>query len=390
MQQNVGSATTAALAAGDINNDGNVDIVTAIAGAASAEVAVLLGSGTGTFGAPILTATNTTPPQLVIADLNGDGKPDLVLADCCGLSEASFLAGNGDGTFQPEAQFPSGPNPLGVAVADFYGDKKFDIAVVGQMQQPDSGTLSILFDAFATDTVVAQATIVSSANPTPAVATVAPNSLSTAYAADLASTTKLTSLPLPTTIAGTSVSITDSAGNTTAAPLLYISPKQVDFLVPANVASGAAQVSFTSGDGTQSAANIQIAPVAPGLFSANSSGLAAGSALLVSGATQTPENLYTVNSSGAVVAAPVNIGSGSDQAYLIPYGTGFRAAGISGVAVTIGGVNAAVSFAGPQGGFAGLDQVDILIPRSLAGKGNVTIQLTANGLAANSVNVTIQ
>jgi uncharacterized protein (TIGR03437 family) len=390
VQQNVGSATTAALGAGDINNDGHVDIVTVLAGAASSQVAVLLGSGTGTFGAPILTATNTSPPQLVIADLNGDGKPDLVLADCCGLSEASYLAGNGDGTFQPEAQFPSGPNPLGVAVADFYGDKKFDIAMVGQMQQPDSGTLSILFDAFATVTEAAQATIVSAANPTPAVAAIAPSSLATAYGADLANTTKLTSLPLPTTVAGTSVSITDSAGNTTAAPLLYISPKQVDFEVPANVASGSAQVSFTSGDGTQSAATIQIAPVAPGLFSANSSGLAAGSALLVSGATQTPENLYAVNSSGAVVAAPVNIGSGGDQAYLILYGTGFRAAGISGVTVTIAGVAAPVSFAGPQGGFAGLDQVDALIPRSLAGKGQVTVQLTANGIAANSVNITIK
>ena len=186
------------------------------------------------------------------------------------------------------------------------------------------------------------------------------------------------------------MSITDSSGNKTAAPLLYISPKQVDFLVPANVATGAAQVSFTSGDGTHSAATIQIAPVAPGLFTANSSGLAAGSALLVSGATQTPENLYVVNSSGAVVAAPVNIGTGSEQAFLILYGTGFRTAGISGVTVTIGGVNAPVSFAGPQGGFAGLDQVDVVIPRSLAGKGNVTIQLTANGLAANPVNITIK
>lgn len=389
-QQSVGSATTVALAAGDLNNDGNVDIVTVLAGAASSEVAVLLGSGTGSFGAPILTATKTAPPQLVIADLNGDGKPDLILADCCGLAEASYLAGNGDGTFQPEMQFLSGPNPLGVAVADFYGDKKYDIAVVGQIQQPDSGTLSILYDAFASVTEVAQATIVSSANPTPAVAAVAPNSLATAYGADLASTTNLTSLPLPTTDAGTSVSITDSAGNTAAAPLLYISPKQVDFLVPANLASGTAQVSFTSGDGTQSAATIQIAPVAPGLFSVNSSGLAAGNVLLISGATRTQENFYIVNSSGAIVAAPVNIGTGSDQAFLILYGTGFRAAGTSGVTVTIAGVAAPASFAGPQGGFAGLDQVDVLLPRSLAGKGNVTIELTANGLASNSVNITIQ
>ena len=48
------------------------------------------------------------------------------------------------------------------------------------------------------------------------------------------------------------------------------------------------------------------------------------------------------------------------------------------------------AFAGSQGGFAGLDQANVLLPASFAGKGNVTIQLTANGLAANPVNITIQ
>jgi hypothetical protein len=44
---------------------------------------VLLGNGNGTFQAPILTNTNTSPPMIAITDLNGDGKPDLLLADCC-------------------------------------------------------------------------------------------------------------------------------------------------------------------------------------------------------------------------------------------------------------------------------------------------------------------
>lgn len=50
--------------------------------------------------------TSTTGTSVVIADLNGDGKLDLVLGD---QTEATFVLGNGDGTFQTEAQFPSGP-----------------------------------------------------------------------------------------------------------------------------------------------------------------------------------------------------------------------------------------------------------------------------------------
>jgi uncharacterized protein (TIGR03437 family) len=67
-----------------------------------------------------------------------------------------------------------------------------------------------------------------------------------------------------------------------------------------------------------------------------------------------------------------------------------QAAGTGGVTVTVGGINAPVLYAGPQGSFAGEDQVDIRLPSSLAGKGNVNIQLTASGIPANSVQITIQ
>ena len=72
------------------------------------------------------------------------------------------------------------------------------------------------------------------------------------------------------------------------------------------------------------------------------------------------------------------------------FGTGFQAAGSSGVNVSIDGSSVPVKYAGPQGGFVGLDQANVLLPASLAGKGNVSIQLTANGLVANGVNITIQ
>jgi uncharacterized protein (TIGR03437 family) len=390
VQQGVGSATVTGLAVGDVNNDGNPDIALGVSGPNSNQLAILLGKGDGTLQAPVFTPTNTSPPQIVLADLNGDGNLDVILADCCGLSEASFLAGNGDGTFQGEAQFPSGPNPAGIAAADFLGDGKVDLAIAGQNQTLNTGTLLFFWDAFAgTPTGLDQATAVSAANPN--TTALAPSSLATAYGSDLAQGSPgATSLPLPTTFGGTTVSLTDFAGTNWSEPLIYVSAGQVNFLVSAGVADGPAILTVQSGDGTISNADIQIAAVAPALFVLNSANLVAADALLVSAdGTQTTEQIYAVSSS-AVVANPINLGSASDTLYLTLYGTGLRAAGTSGVQVTVGGTNAPVQFAGAQGGFAGLDQVNVILPHSLAGSGNVALQLTAQGLAANPVNITIQ
>jgi hypothetical protein len=183
IQQIIGSAASAALAVGDFNSDGKLDLVTAIQGARSNQVVVLLGNGDGTFRAPTLTSTSTSPPMIAVTDLNGDGKPDLVLADCCGLSEASYLFGNGDGTFQAEAQFPSGSNPRGLAVADFNGDGKPDLAVIGQVTSPQYGTLSVMINfGFSTSTTTATTTTAS-----PVSATFSPNAQSVTLSATVTS-----------------------------------------------------------------------------------------------------------------------------------------------------------------------------------------------------------
>ncbi len=379
------------LAAGDLNRDGIVDLVVSLNRLGSNQLAVLLGKGDGTFGPPTLIPTTTSAPQLTLADLDGDGKLDIIAADCCGLAEATFLAGNGDGTFHAEVQFPSGPGPLAIAVADFDGDKKLDLAIAGQIQAASaalsSGTLTVFYGAFAKAQALT-ATVVSAADPHQT--TLAPASLATAFGTDLASGTPgAASLPLPLSLGGTSVAITDSSGVTRQSPLLYVSPSQVNFEVPDGVASGPAQISVTSGDGTVSNEVLPVAPVAPGMFALNAGGLAAAQVLLVSGGTQTYENVYSVVS-GQIVSQPVDIGSGSDQAYLVLYGTGLRNAGTSGVTVKINGSPVQVLYAGTQGGFAGLDQINVLLPPSLAGAGVVTIAVQANGIAANSVNITVK
>ncbi|HTS27067.1 MAG TPA: hypothetical protein VMH81_14425 [Bryobacteraceae bacterium] len=193
--------------------------------------------------------------------------------------------------------------------------------------------------------------------------------------------------PSPTSFDGTSVSIVDSAGNTAAAPLLFVSPWQVT--LPSTVAPGLAQVKITAGGSTQTAANVKIAGVAPSVFTLNGLGLAAASAIRVSGGNQITEPAYALNSAGSFSASPIHMGSGSGQVYLVLFGTGIAPAGTSGTTVTVGGVNAPVLYAG-SGGFAGVGQVNVQLPAALAGMGNVNVQLTAGGVAANAAQITVQ
>jgi uncharacterized protein (TIGR03437 family) len=222
-------------------------------------------------------------------------------------------------------------------------------------------------------------------------ATIAPGELAAAYGQNLAPGTPDEIFgPLPTLYFGNSVSIVDSANQTWAAPMLFVSPDEVTFLVPTGVASGSATVNIVSSVGTQTANNIQVAKVAPSIYTLNGSGLAAADAIRVSAGTQTYEAVFQTTSGASFAASPIYMGTGTDQVYLALYGTGIQAAGTAGTTVTVNGLNAPVSYAGAQGIFMGLDQVNALLPASLAGKGTVTVQLTAGGVAANPVQIVIQ
>ncbi len=225
----------------------------------------------------------------------------------------------------------------------------------------------------------------------PGVIGLAPGSMASAMGQGLTTGTPDAIIgPSPTTWNGTSVSIVDSTGQSWAAPLTAVTPWEVNFLVPDGVAPGNAQVKVTSASGTQTASNLPINAVAPALFTLNGSGLAAAYAVRVSGGAQTIEPGYTLNSFGSFSPSPIAMGSPSDQVYLVLFGTGLQAAGAGGTTATVNGVTAKVVYAGPELSIPGLDQVNLLLPASLAGAGNVNVRLVANGVAANGVEVTIQ
>ena len=88
------------------------------------------------------------------------------------------------------------------------------------------------------------------------------------------------------------------------------------------------------------------------------------------------------------MVVPINLGAATDKTYLAFYATGVQAAGLANVTVTVNGVTP-VLYAG-NGGYPGIDQINVQLPASLAGSGTVELQLTASGTAANTVQVAIQ
>ena len=219
----------------------------------------------------------------------------------------------------------------------------------------------------------------------------APDSIATALGTGLANATAAaSSSPPPLSLGGAAISILDAKGAKLQAPIFYASPGQINYLVPAGVAPGAAVVTVQREGGAALDQAVLIAATSPGVFTLNAAGLVAAGVLRVTGGQQSSEDVYRVDASGNVVARPIDLGGAGDQVYLLLYGTGFRAAKTEGVSITIGGQPARVSYAGAQGAFAGLDQVNVPIPPSLARSGDVEIKLTAAGLPANAVRLSIQ
>jgi uncharacterized protein (TIGR03437 family) len=212
--------------------------------------------------------------------------------------------------------------------------------------------------------------------------------------AALATVSQSAALPYPTNIGGTTVTVTDALGVSRPAGLSYVSPGQVNYVVPSGSAPGPAVVTVSVGGVAVTGGGVSIAGIGPGLFLFQGTNIVAAYITRAKADfSQTNENIYAYNSSGALVAAPIDLGPATDQVYLILYGTGVRGhrAASNSVMATAGGVSLPVSYAGAQNtAYPGLDQVNVLLPRSLAGKGDVTIQVTVDGQAAEPGHVTIQ
>ncbi|HEX4950053.1 MAG TPA: BACON domain-containing carbohydrate-binding protein [Blastocatellia bacterium] len=223
---------------------------------------------------------------------------------------------------------------------------------------------------------------------------VAAESIVSVFGSNLATRDQaVTKLPLPTELEGTSVKVRDSLGIERLASLFYVGKLQVNYQIPAGTAAGFATVSITNGNGEIFTSAVNITAVTPGLFTANQNGTGAAAASILYFRNGTPryESSFACDAQGQnCTARQIDLNAG-DEVFLELYGTGIRNnSGLSNVTVTVGGEAVPVLYANKQPDFIGLDQVNIRIPKSFAGRGEVEVVLTVDGKAANPVKINLR
>jgi uncharacterized protein (TIGR03437 family) len=227
------------------------------------------------------------------------------------------------------------------------------------------------------------------------------DSLATVYGAQLTSETATASIPWPTTLGDMPfVTITDSASQTQSAPLIYVSPDQMNIWIPAGTAAGPATLTFPTtgvppGFGATSLRHVDftVQKVAPSLFSADGtgSGVAAATGVRLTLPTQFQGSVPVFQCSATnCTAVEINLGVDA-PVYLSLYGTGIRGASAStNVTVAIGAVRIQPTYAGPHTQVPGLDQVNVPLPLTLRGIGLTNVSVTVDGVTSNAVQVLIQ
>lgn len=239
--------------------------------------------------------------------------------------------------------------------------------------------------------VISNTSVRSAAAPSSAVAS---GSIAAMFGANLASQTATSPVqPYPPTLGGVTLTVTDSAGVSRSAGLIYVSSTQINFVVPDGTAPGTATFTVNNGSSSQSTTE-PVAAVAPTLFSMSGTGggVAAATAVAVQAGNpllQSPVDVFSCQS-GTCVAVPIDVGV-DRPVYVTFYGTGIRnLSSLSNVSMTIAGTTVQVTGAGAVPGTAGLDYAQVILPLSLRGSGMANVTITVDGQTSNQVIIDIQ
>ena len=137
------------------------------------------------------------------------------------------------------------------------------------------------------------------------------------------------------------------------------------------------QLTLTSSAGTFTGTAV-VGAIAPGLYTANATGQGPAAAQVTNGGPYL--NTSQCSAAGACTLVPINVAA---TPYLILYGTGIRGGGAGSVSVKIGNLDSQVIYAGAQGTYPGLDQVNVALPAALQGRGQQVVTVTVNGQTTN-------
>jgi|GEM_PF-2417244 len=195
-------------------------------------------------------------------------------------------------------------------------------------------------------------------------------------------------VPLPTRLGGVEALLVDAQGFRRPLELLVVAPGQINAILPGSLTQGSGFVQVSVPGDPLTEEPITVEKVAPGVFAANANGAGVAAAAAVrieADGSQTP--VQVLQGSGPLSGFPIDLGAGEQPVVLLLFGTGFR--DFSTVQVTIGGVEAEVVGVSAQGEFAGVDQINAIIPRELAGRGEVDVRVVVDGKAANVVTIVI-
>ena len=223
----------------------------------------------------------------------------------------------------------------------------------------------------------------------------ASDSIVSAFGNDLSTMIQsATTSPLPSLLGGTRVTIQDSAGNERIAPLFFVSPNQVNYLVPAGLSEGLATVTITNAAGTISRGILHLTRIAPAIFAADASGkgYAAADVQRVHGdGSERYDRVARFDpAANRIVGNPIELRDG-EQTFLVLYGTGLKQrSALTAVKARLGGLEAEVLYAGPQGQYAGLDQLNLRIPSTLRGRGEITVEIELDGRLTNPVKIFVK
>jgi uncharacterized protein (TIGR03437 family) len=357
---------------GDFNGDGKLDL--AGSGTRAGLICIALGNGDGTFGTLVIDQGLSGSP-VAVDDFNRDGNLDLV------ASGGKVLAGNGDGTFR----VPVFIQPGSVAIADFNGDGSPDIA--DGVSRVNSGVIAVLLNDSPGDGF-----LTAGVSSTTLTWPIGEGSIASAFGTGLAPQPAAASgNSFPTTLGGIRVHVRDSTGDKLA-PLLYVSPTQINYVMTSSDAFAFIGIERVGSTYVERGIGVSIGPLEAGFYSVGA-GLAAGSALSVSENYTETEVPVVMCGDAACDLVPIDLSG--NPVYLSLYGTGFNHATADSVTCTVAGQNAPVTYAGPQMQAQGLDQLNMLLPKTLAGMGAVSVACFfgsegVNGIPANAVQIAIQ